>query len=368
MKILFFTDPHLNVKKFNHLTPEGVPARASEFVQVFDWMKELCEERNIDRVVCGGDVFNSVHDLKMPFFNLAFFALDRLDVRVDLLDGNHDKYDAVYRPLDPFNKLGRVWAEPDSYWDNMLERNVVMLPFQRDLQEAKKVVKKLLKKKEDTIVFMHQGITGLFPDDLAYDPAMFAADHVDRIFAGHYHFPYDQDKIISPSSLFALNFGDSIDESRYVLIYDTKTGEVEKVENTLACGFLPLTNNQLADVKDEIEEIAPYTYLRLLLKPGEKLSLETSFLHTFRGYEITKEGKKKKKKEAKFQVDYSQEAPEDLDISDLRGSGDSNLAGDLTAEEFKELIIKFNKDKDLLDTAEAKADEVIEEAYLLGKV
>jgi DNA repair exonuclease SbcCD nuclease subunit len=367
MRILFFTDPHLNVKLFNHLTPQGINARLPEFVDTFKWLSELCNLKNVDRVVCGGDIFNSVADLLPPYFNFSFWALDQLNRPLDILDGNHDKYDQIYKPLDPMKKLGRVWSEPASFYEHNLELRVVMIPFIREEELLVNTYETLLDMSDDpTLVFIHQGLAGRIPDNLAIPKELFTSrPYIKHVFAGHYHFAFDEGNIHYPGSLFALNFGDSQVEKRYVMIYDSKTNEVEKIENEHAARFISMTQPQFNKMFDEFEDVADKFYIRIFKGKDEELTIPLEKLSKFRGYVVAKE-RDKGKKERMYQVDYSQVEQDLNESARFELTGSDKMSCDLTREEFKVLINEATEDTTMKEQAKEYLDEVLQQSFSVG--
>lgn len=375
MRRLFATDFHINIPKFNQLNPDGYPGRFGEFSKIFNWLKLLCEEKNVDIADIGGDIYQRVTDKNlMPFFNLIFESLTNLNVPLSILDGNHDKYDEYYKVNAPLKKFGHVWNEIAAYYDHNLQMRMVQIPFQRNTEMAIPKIKEILNVEEPTLIYMHQGVTGFgFPDALAYDPELFNKKHILAVFAGHYHFAYDSGKVHSPGSLFNLTFGDKFGEKKYVFIYDTKKKKLEKYEVPNLAQFLTLKQADLLKSLDKYEIIASNTYLRVLVGKGQDLKVPASYLAKFKGFvfENEKELKTNDKneieqgvEETQFQPDYTQVEDPSLDLSNLDVSNSDIV---LTPDDFENLILKYNKDPKMVEVAgEARLKEKIKLAYLQG--
>lgn len=329
----------------------------------------MIELHNIDRAYFGGDLFNTVVDLKPPFFNLAFKGLYGLNIPLEIIDGNHDKYDPLYKVMEPFSSFARIHSVPEGFYDKDLGLRMVFLPFQREYDEAVSTINKLLKEEQESLVFMHQGIQGKVIDPLAVPKHLFNKKHVQKVFGGHYHFKFeekvgnDEQKLIYPGSIISLHFGDSF-ASRYAVIYDTKKKEVEWLENPYTPYFISMKQQHIFQLKDKLEDIASSSYLRVELGAGEELKINVSFLMKFKGYTVSENTSQSQM----FKTD-SGNMPTQMDYSNFAGTVDasSTLSLDLTPEDFHNLIMTANEDATLLKQTNDKVlQQVLNEAYQLG--
>ena len=370
-KILFFTDFHLNIKLFNHITSRGYSLRYPEMQATFVWLKSLINKYGVDRVFFGGDLFNTVQNLQGPFFNLAFSGMYNLKVPIDIIDGNHDKYDTIYRVLEPFKVFARVHSEPTSYYDNTLQMKLVMIPFQRSLLDAIKAVDDYTKEEIPTLLFIHQGLQGYCRDPLALPKEVYDKPHIKKVFGGHYHFKFTeslsdrQDHIVYPGSIISLHFDDNL-QSKFCVIYDTVTNELIWEENPNTAYFISLTQNQIIENKDRLENLAPVSYLRVILQ-GDNLKIPMSFLSKFKGYTTVN-----KKTEAVMYNNADSAYVDDdsfdyNEFSDSLKTSEDNLSFDLTIEQFKELVLKSNTDPNLIKaTDNSTLDIVMTRAFEYG--
>jgi DNA repair exonuclease SbcCD nuclease subunit len=286
-KILFYSDFHLNYKLFNEITAIGTPKRADEIYSTFNWLNSLVTKYNISHVINGGDTFNSVNDLKLPFVKIAMDGLNLIKTTQHILDGNHDKSDKNFFVTSLFKYIvNEIIHEPTSVFMPDLGVRFTYFPFFRDLNEANTIITTLLKKhKEPTIVFMHQGIEGKVIDDLAISPKLFDAPHIKKVFAGHYHFAFEEGKIIYPGSCFSVNFID--DQPRKVVIYDIENDKLIYEENPICSYFISLPQKSINENIEKLSEMASKCYLRVeLTSSKEELTIPYEFLEKFKGYSI----------------------------------------------------------------------------------
>jgi DNA repair exonuclease SbcCD nuclease subunit len=372
VRILYFTDMHGNVKAFNHMLPRGVPARHEEFVNTFTWLKQMKEKHNCSRCVFGGDLFDSVCDLKMPYFNMMHRGMWSLDCSMDLIDGNHDKYDAIYKAIDPFKPFARVHSVPEAYYDPSMGHKLVFLPFQRDPEVATSWVNELTKEEVPTLVFIHQGIQGYVIDDCAINKSVFAKPHIKKVFGGHYHFRIETGivsgpkKIIYPGSVVSLHFDDSF-TGKYCVIYDTDTDELIWEENPSTSFFIQMPQKQVLESMEQLEGLTSVSFIRILKTKDEELSVPMSFLLKFRGYDI---GEEKIDPDAKFKNEQQEQSEFDYasHLKEMSKTASGDLSYDLTHEQYKTLVLNGNEDGTLVERAtQEKLDEVLQSTYLLGK-
>jgi DNA repair exonuclease SbcCD nuclease subunit len=324
----------------------------------------MISKHNVDRVVFNGDLFNSVQNLSGPFFNLAFSGMYNLKVPIDIIDGNHDKYDTVYKVLEPFKIFARVHSEPVSYFDNTLQMKVAMIPFQRNLEDALTAIDNCTKEEIPTLVFIHQGLAGHCRDPLAIPKSAYDKPHIKKVFGGHYHFkftdgfPGREELIVYPGSVVSLHFDDNL-QSKYCVIYDTKTDELIWEENPNTAYFISLKQSQIAENRDKLESLAPVSYLRVILD-DDTTRLPMSFLSKFKGYTTAKD----KSEPILYSTDDAayvdtEKAFNYTEFSTSLNMSEDNMTFDLTYDQFNELVLKSNADASLLKATDAATLSIV---------
>jgi DNA repair exonuclease SbcCD nuclease subunit len=373
MRYLIFTDPHVSSRAygFNVINYDGKPGRFVEYASTFLWLAELCDKKNIDRVSMLGDMFESAAGLQFPYFNLAFFGMHGLPRPCSIIDGNHDKFDSVYRVLDPFKVFARVHSVPEGYYDNATGLRTVFVPFQRNVDELYAHLDKLLKPEEETVVFIHQGPQGHVLDQFAYDKNVFDRPHIKKVFGGHYHFKFEEAlgddpmRLVYPGSVISLRFNEQI-ASKFAVIWDSKTNELEWVENPHSAFFVSLEQAQVLKLKDELEQVAPVSYLRVVLKDkDEQQRVPMSYLAKFKGYVITT-GKDDSPQYRLGDVNQNNFNYNNFSAL-LSETSQSHLSFDLRYDDFRELILQATEEQILIkQTANKVLDEVFQREYTVG--
>jgi DNA repair exonuclease SbcCD nuclease subunit len=336
------------------LNATGTPQRADEIYSTFNWINKLVKKYNIGHVIFGGDLFNSVSDLKLPFVKLALDGFNLIEADIYILDGNHDYSDKNFYATSLFKYVTKeIIHEPNSTFIPSLGVRFAYLPFCRNLEEAKNNIVEVLKYDEPTIAFMHQGIEGKCYDDLAVPANLFDKPNVKRVFCGHYHFSFEEGKIVYPGSMFSCNFLD--ENPRKVVIYDVDTDELIYEENPACSYFISLTQKLINENMEKLLEVAKSTYLRVeLMSANEDLTIPYEFLEKFRGYVISSDNAKKEFVPQYTYVDssFTAESPTtSIEMTEL----------DFNYETYKSLILNTRENQQYVEEHKINKD-ILEEA------
>lgn len=267
-------DVHLGVNKNN-------PVFFKTTLDYAYWIKELCEKRNIKKIIQLGDIFHNREMVHVSVMNCAhdFFEILK-DFEIHITVGNHD---CTYNNSSDVNslKLLKNWPNITVHekvtsfdglcfcgWGTKLE----------DIPNGQKAV------------FGHFDIKGFEMNAYKISEHGFHASSLmekcEILFSGHYHKPqvrfYDKKPLIYTGSAYQLNWGES-GEKKYAYIFDSGSLKYEMIENEKSPKFVKIKDlSNLCEIENnfvsvEIEKIEDLPETENILKKSKCLSFITTF-------------------------------------------------------------------------------------------
>lgn len=304
---LFITDIHLN-KDNGQLVK-------SLFKQVIN----ICNERGIDKIFCGGDVFNSRPGQPLSCledFKEIVSELQKNEIEFYTIPGNHDKTDpdSCSSYLDYFySPYYHLIRSGDAMLFMKEEVCVSMIPYFPDEHWIKEydVIKKLIESKRKsgiikpettTILITHSGFDGVANNDgskveSVIKPSMFK--DWTKVLVGHYHNASKLSKnVIYTGSICQKDFGETWKDKGATIIYTDGSLEHVSLE-------FPKYLKEMLDVNDS------ETLRKLLAKYEGNTKDHVRFVFTGKKCDATKIDTAELSKrgiEAKFKADETEEA------------------------------------------------------------
>lgn len=274
MKTLVFSDMHFHnwtygstlVERGIYHRPELSEAWNSRLlwqVDVCEQILESAEENNVTSIVFCGDLFHTPGKIDVHVLSAAANCLQVLSkFKIYLLVGNHD----CASKNGSINSLN-WWADRFGFVvQNIphLDEHLGMA-FLSYTEEPQLIKDAFNITPEDGILFMHQGVANLpvgsgfvVPNEILSEDMI--PDHIKRVFTGHYHRPWDGDRISVVGSPMQHNWGDADTVPRGWLIYDHDTDTIERFESD-APKFLRL--RILEDISDDEETPYENNYIKV---------------------------------------------------------------------------------------------------------
>ena len=199
MKILIFSDLHIHhTHRFSQITSDGLSVRELEQLSCADRIIDLLkEDKEINRVVCCGDLISTVGDSLSTevLYTLSLF-LKKLQeyclpnkIEIDILVGNHDL--SGHLNINYIHKL-----YPFSFWEgiNIYDKptqkgDFIYMPYSISDNIASNFLESI-KEKEDRIVFSHLELKGIdlgngIVSNKGVDKSIL--ENFKIVFQGHYH-------------------------------------------------------------------------------------------------------------------------------------------------------------------------------------
>lgn len=232
MKILFFSDLHY-----------GIRANQSRYLditdEVVDHVIDICNDRQIDILIHGGDVFENRNTVNVKTLNRAFQAFHRIveqtDCEVYHLKGNHDFYFRTSKELsssDPFADISdRIHVISNPIGIKWANTKVLLCPWLMPsdvsvfLEEAKKGW---------DLCFGHFEIKGFelniqgFKSRTGLETKVFR--NIGKVYSGHFHKRQKRSNIQYIGSPYQIDFGEEGDKKGFTII-ELPSMREEFVEN-----------------------------------------------------------------------------------------------------------------------------------------
>lgn len=236
--IVFFTDPHLGLRRQAHATPTGLVALRERLYQA---VQDVIDRYPTAFKVCAGDWLDKAHNDEQTLLRSYGLACE-----VDLIEaGNHDMENnveavttlmAIKTLLDndrdrvesviaaPFNRTKVKWSRHDSEGLNicMVPHHSTQDLFELALQEAVQEAEEF-NDGNKRILILHCNYDSPFAThdtslNLTEDDAEFLLEHFDYVLLGHEHQPRDlhQGRLIILGNTHPTSFAD-ISEKRVAI-------------------------------------------------------------------------------------------------------------------------------------------------------
>lgn len=233
MHIACITDTHISFKKSNQSFHNYFERFYNEI-----FFPEL-KKRKIKTVIHLGDAFDNRKGIDYWGLEWAqkvvYDKLQDLEITVYQICGNHDasmrttnKYNAIGTLLRDYKNVIPI-VEPSEY---MIENeNIVFIPW--ICKDNEEMTFKLLQETSARLLFGHLELKGftLFPGQInTHGMTTERFEKFDRVFSGHYHTRSSDDKIFYLGNPYQMFWSD-VDDERGFHIFDTKTYDLEFIEN-----------------------------------------------------------------------------------------------------------------------------------------
>lgn len=238
---LFLTD--------THLTKDNIEL----VIDIFDQAIQVCKTNKIDQIICGGDVFTSRSSqplLVLKAFQYIVEHMKNENITMHVIPGNHDKTDpdSEFSYLDLYDNYINVYCSGSSF--DILGLRFLMMPYFREEKWISQFnsIKHLIKKNGNNILITHIAFDGVRNNDgseveSSIKPADFAA--FKKVLIGHYHNASSvAENVIYTGSAYQNNFGETIDDKGFMLIYNDSS--IKKIKSNF-----PRYIKKYVDVKDK---------------------------------------------------------------------------------------------------------------------
>lgn len=284
MKILIYTDPHIDAHQGN-----------KHFLDLasFYFKEEIlkrCQDENITTCICAGDFFNSrqsvslkaldyVHNEFIPSFEAA-------GITTYMIAGNHD---VAYKNTNTVNSLSVFKRSP---WFKVIDHNVscetiggkrfVLVPW-INAENYQSVMEDISRYRDDnTIMIGHFEIAGMkmYQNSSLCEHGL-SADELsgyEAVWSGHFHHHSVSGNIDYLGSLFHLSWSCAGDWRGY-RIFDTETGECEYVENEYSL-YTVIEWDEYCAMKnsDELRQHCSGQYVKLVITDSDvdRIAVDTA--------------------------------------------------------------------------------------------
>lgn len=133
-----------NWSQFSYIRKDGVNSRLHNILKVFGFIRKEAKEREIDKVLLNGDIFEESDYHPTDVYNSVYMQIERmhddgLDVVINL--GNHDIFKSAngnrIHTLTPFRKVATIVEKPQLVWEHLYA--VPYLPAEQVKEAVKEI-------------------------------------------------------------------------------------------------------------------------------------------------------------------------------------------------------------------------------------
>ena len=230
--VAILTDTHIGARK-------GVKYLQDHFERFYsEVFFPICRERGVETILHLGDAFDSRKSIEYQSLNWAKRVIfdPMRDYRVHMIVGNHDCY---YKNTNDTNSPDLLLQDYDNiitYHDpteiEVDGDKILMLPWICDENEENSF--RMIGTSDASVVMGHLELTGFYAhrghmfDDGKIDNAVF--DRYKTVLSGHFHTRSSNDKIHYIGNPYEM-FWNDVNDKRGFVLFDTKTHEMEYVNN-----------------------------------------------------------------------------------------------------------------------------------------
>lgn len=231
----------------------------SEFVVNFEEVCSVCEDRNIDKILIGGDLFTTRSSQALASMLTVYNCLQNAGrdkgLEIHIVNGNHDKPDlsSVNGWCNLFAHLPKVHVYDTGVTFQMSSQEMLMmLPYFPEDDKMQDVVRQCLEETstpEHTTLYLHSGIHGALGDfDVPHELPTELLTPFKQVLVAHYHnrTTIKNTNIHYIGSSRAHNFGED-EEKGYTIIYTD--GSTEFIKNEVNVRYVT-EELAIGDLKD----------------------------------------------------------------------------------------------------------------------
>lgn len=269
MKYLIFADIHIH----KHKKSED---RLRNCLETLEWIFQVAEEKGIEHIIFGGDLFHDRQKIDVLTYQMAFeiFGTHK-QAHIWLLLGNHDMYHKSKWEVSsakPLSNLDHIHVIDEPKVQIIGKAPFAFLPFtenpigdMRDLLQSKLFTIDGLTTQRKVLIG-HLAVDGAILNTVHETRAEVAVEHDgdmvkvdkdsfkgwDHVFLGHYHAAQKLSKNVEyVGSPLQLSFGE-VDQKKHIVIYDGQTGEREYVINEFSPRHLILGEKEADSGKHDL--------------------------------------------------------------------------------------------------------------------
>lgn len=240
-----------------HISKDNI----SDFQKNWDEALQICEERGINQILIGGDLFQSRVGQSLPVLMAVYQSFEKADalgIDITLAEGNHDKIDqeAFVGYGHVFGKHQNVYVV-DDYTAIDFEGVTVYLmsyfPENGSFSDKLKLVVDTLTDESFNILYCHEGINGGLAQPNGKEVPSNIFEAFDKVLVGHYH---DRNKIVGANIEYIgasrqHNFGENPDKGYTIIRSD---GSTEFIQNQVNTRYYTLVASSVEEAKTMIAE------------------------------------------------------------------------------------------------------------------
>lgn len=259
MKILFFTDVHIGKNHSNQFYLDLD-------LKVLDKLKETVNDKNIDMVVFGGDLFHQRQDLNNKALTVGRIYLDVLNsfnIPVKMILGNHSIYYNSSKEYNYFNAWNGLYNNIDFITEIKEDGDFLYVPWLLNDIEIKAYnnisnkFKYIFGHFEFNNIVLSDGYTSKHGYDNQNRESM--------IFSGHYHGRYVNKNLVYVGSPYPHTWGEKNSTKFGFCLIDTEKDNFEFIDLNII-SYFEFKYSELQKLPDEkLKKLIPNNEIRILV-------------------------------------------------------------------------------------------------------
>lgn len=312
MKIGLYTDVHFSETKsmINKYSQNSIYSdRLDSCINSLKWTYKTFKDNNVDLIVNAGDFFD-----KTSLSAQEISALSEIDYPTTQeyhLVGNHEMLsnNSELNSANIFSSRNNteIVRDIEVIHNPDYDVNILLIPYSTDIEYSNNKIKEIVNDKiKINLVISHNYFTdinyGPYKVNNAIELDIFKSKDI-PIFNGHIHNAIDIGNYHQIGSLMGSGFGDNYEGSYpNILIYDTDTMSIERVENPCSHIFINIKNpNTISDLKSSLDKLPDNKKLVRVTVSPDKREYFRNFLN--------------KDTENKYNIYYSEVISKDKSVS-----------------------------------------------------
>lgn len=240
-----------------HIGPDSLV----DFQLNWDEALRICEERGIQQIIIGGDLFESRVGQRLSVLQTVYQALckaEAQDIEITIAEGNHDKVDqeAIFGYCHVFGKFPNLFVVDDylemEFPDGPTMYIMSYFPENGSFSERLQQLTDHLAPQAFNILYCHTGINGALAksSDKEVPAKIFSA--FNKVVVGHYHdrCVIDGTNIEYIGASRQKNFGEDAAKG-YTILYSD--GSMEFIQNTVNTRYCTIEATTVKEAKELLE-------------------------------------------------------------------------------------------------------------------
>ena len=254
MKLGIYSDVHLS-KNDNRIDEKNIHNIHESVI----WARDTFKKEGCELIINNGDMIDSDNLDSYTNYILSDIYKKNIGIKEIIICGNHEikdidgTYNSLcvldnYKDIEVYNKIHTLKIKDDL--------TLVFQPYTRKEENIKELIDTLDSIKGKKVLFSHLTYINIpniklndnIKGEIDYNSIK---DKVDLIFNGHIHIALESDKYVQIGCITGSTFNDDYTYHKPgIIIFDTDTFEIKRIENPNAILYTKINYKQLSQIQD----------------------------------------------------------------------------------------------------------------------